>query len=170
MKPPRTKMEDCLKPFLAEIKELQRGWFITLPGESTQSFVIGSLGVCIADMPQALALAGCQHQSSSEPCRRCGVKKGPELGDATFNIESSRRTQQGIVAARESNGIGCGMCYMVPLVCGWEYFPDRRGLVTGIVISAYGFGAFGFGLLAVNIINPDHLNPTIQVDYQKFYT
>jgi len=62
------------------------------------------------------------------------------------------------------------MCYMVPLVCGWEYFPDRRGLVTGIVISAYGFGAFGFGLLAVNIINPDHLNPTIQVDYQKFYT
>jgi hypothetical protein len=54
---------------------------------------------------------------------------------------------------------------MVPLVCGWEYFPERRGLVTGIVISAYGFGAFGFGLLAVKIINPDHLNPTIQVDY-----
>ena len=43
------------------------------------------------------------------------------------------------------NGIGCGMCYMVPLICGWEYFPKKRGLVTGIVISAYGFGAFGFG-------------------------
>jgi len=23
------------------------------------------------------------------------------------------------------NGIGCGMCYMVPLVCSWEYFPNN---------------------------------------------
>jgi len=59
------------------------------------------------------------------------------------------------------NGVGCGMCYFVPLVCGWEYFPSRKGLVTGIVISAYGFGAFGFGLLAVWIVNPTHVNPSI---------
>jgi len=62
------------------------------------------------------------------------------------------------------------MCYFVPLVCGWEYFPHRKGLVTGIVISAYGFGAFGFGLIAVDIVNPTHANPTIQVLDQKFYT
>ena len=37
---------------------------------------------------------------------------------------------------------GNGITYMVSLICGWEYFPERRGLVTGIIISAYGFGSF----------------------------
>ena len=115
MKPPRTKMADCLKPMLAEIKELQQGWYVVLPGDSIPSFVIGSLGVCIADMPQALMLAGCQHQSSAEPCRRCTVKKGPKLGDAGFNIESARRTQQSIAEAREIKGIGNGIGASSPL-------------------------------------------------------
>lgn len=68
------------------------------------------------------------------------------------------------------NGIGCGMAYFVPLVCGWEFFPAKKGLVTGIIISAYGFGSFGFGLLAIDIVNPDHVNPSIQALDQKFYT
>ena len=38
-------------------------------------FVIGSIGVCIADMPQALDLAGCQHQSSGH-------------GDGNFDFSS----------------------------------------------------------------------------------
>tara|TARA_B110000285_G_C15057436_1_gene580398 strand:- start:916 stop:1077 length:162 start_codon:yes stop_codon:yes gene_type:complete len=39
-------------------------------------------------------------------------------------------------------GIGVGITYFVPLVCAWEYFPERKGLVTGIIVGAYGFGAF----------------------------
>ena len=33
------------------------------------------------------------------------------------------------------NGIGCGMCYMIPLVCSWEYFPNNQGMITGIVVA-----------------------------------
>lgn len=39
-------------------------------------------------------------------------------------------------------GIGVGITYFIPLVCAWEYFPERKGLVTGIIIGAYGFGSF----------------------------
>lgn len=52
--------------------------------------------------------------------------------------------------------VGCGTVYMIPLICGWEYFPDRKGLVTGIVMSAYGFGSFAYTLIAQAIVNPDN--------------
>ena len=55
------------------------------------------------------------------------------------------------------NGIGCGMCYMIPLVCSWEYFPNNQGLITGIVVGSYGFASFVFGLISTAICNPNNL-------------
>jgi OFA family oxalate/formate antiporter-like MFS transporter len=46
------------------------------------------------------------------------------------------------------NGLGAGTCYMIPLMIAWEYFPHRRGLVTGIIDGAYGMGAFSYTLLS----------------------
>jgi MFS transporter, OFA family, oxalate/formate antiporter len=60
------------------------------------------------------------------------------------------------------NGIGCGMMYMVPLVCGWEYFPKYKGLITGIIVGAYGFASFGFGLISTDLVNPDNANPVCE--------
>lgn len=60
------------------------------------------------------------------------------------------------------NGLGCGTCYMVPLICSWEYFPQRRGLVTGIILGAYGFGSFFFSLLSTALVNPGHDKATIE--------
>ena len=45
-------------------------------------------------------------------------------------------------------GIGIGLTYMIPLVCCMEYFPNNRGLITGIIESSYGFGSFIFNLIA----------------------
>ena len=42
------------------------------------------------------------------------------------------------------NGLGCGMAYFVALICCWEYFPKRKGLVTGVILGGYGFGSFIF--------------------------
>ena len=55
------------------------------------------------------------------------------------------------------NGIGCGCCYMVPLVCGWEYFPEKRGTVTGCILAAYGFSSFAFSLISTKLVNPDNV-------------
>jgi MFS transporter, OFA family, oxalate/formate antiporter len=66
---------------------------------------------------------------------------------------------------------GIGFCYFPPLQCGWEWEPDRKGLVTGIIIGAFGLGAFVFSILAVSICNPDNASPTIiTAEGTKFYS
>ena len=60
------------------------------------------------------------------------------------------------------NGLGCGMCYMVPLICGWEWFPDKRGLVTGTTLGGYGFGSFIFSQVSTHLVNPDNKNTSIE--------
>jgi OFA family oxalate/formate antiporter-like MFS transporter len=60
------------------------------------------------------------------------------------------------------NGLGCGMCYLVPLICGWEWFPDRKGMVSGVTLGGYGFGSFIFSLVSTHLVNPDGVNPSIK--------
>ena len=41
-------------------------------------------------------------------------------------------------------GLGMGMAYTTTIACCQKWFPDKRGLVTGIIISALGFGGLLF--------------------------
>lgn len=59
-------------------------------------------------------------------------------------------------------GSGIGLAYFTPLVCGWEWMPERKGLVSGIVIGGFGFGSFFFGLLSMQIVNPGNASPTLK--------
>lgn len=60
-------------------------------------------------------------------------------------------------------GMGIGLSYMAPLICCWEHFPKRRGLVSGIIIGAFGFGSFAFNILSTYLINKDDKKPIIAV-------
>jgi len=60
------------------------------------------------------------------------------------------------------NGLGCGMCYLVPLICGWEWFPNRKGLVTGCTLGGYGFGSFIFAQVSTHLVNPNNVNPSLK--------
>ena len=55
--------------------------------------------------------------------------------------------------------VGIGVCYFVPIICGWEYFPTRKGLVSGIILCGYGLGAFFFGFISTAIANPNDEKP-----------
>jgi hypothetical protein len=46
MKPPNTSLDDCIKPLMSEIKELQAGYYLDL-GPGDRVFVFGALGVVI---------------------------------------------------------------------------------------------------------------------------
>jgi OFA family oxalate/formate antiporter-like MFS transporter len=59
------------------------------------------------------------------------------------------------------NGLGSGTCYVVPMVCGWEYFPNKKGMVNGIIIGAFGFSSFFFSLLSTKLVNPNSEAPDI---------
>eukprot|EP01033_Poteriospumella_lacustris_P000809 gene809-575_t len=55
-------------------------------------------------------------------------------------------------------GIGLGLCYTAPVAAAVRWMPHRKGLVTGIIVGGFGFGAFVFGLLATSVVNPNHLS------------
>lgn len=50
---------------------------------------------------------------------------------------------------------------MLPIICGWRYFPNRRGLISGLTIGGYGFGSFIFNFVCKAIANPNNLKPTV---------
>jgi MFS family permease len=52
-------------------------------------------------------------------------------------------------------GIGCGLGYISPVSTLVKWFPDRRGMATGMAIMGFGGGAFLAGYLNVFFI--DHL-------------
>ena len=41
-------------------------------------------------------------------------------------------------------GIAIGTGYMVPIAIGMRWFPDRRGMIAGIAVAGFGFGAMGW--------------------------
>lgn len=38
-------------------------------------------------------------------------------------------------------GAGIGMAYVVPIAVGIKWFPDKKGLISGIAVAGFGFGA-----------------------------
>jgi len=57
--------------------------------------------------------------------------------------------------------IGVSFCYFPPLVAGWQWLPERKGLVTGIILGAFGLGSFIFSLISIAVVNPQNANPTV---------
>jgi hypothetical protein len=53
--------------------------------------------------------------------------------------------------------IGIGLTYFIPLMCGWEWMPNNKGLVSGIILCGFGFGSFIFGFVAMAIVNPNNI-------------
>lgn len=45
-------------------------------------------------------------------------------------------------------GAGIGLGYVVPIAVGMRWFPDRKGLITGLAVAGFGFGAMGWVKIA----------------------
>ncbi|MBF0147543.1 MAG: OFA family MFS transporter [Magnetococcales bacterium] len=43
---------------------------------------------------------------------------------------------------------GIGMGYVVPIAVGMRWFPDHKGLITGLAVAGFGFGALGWVKMA----------------------
>ena len=52
-------------------------------------------------------------------------------------------------------GTGSGFGYVVPTSVGSKWFPDKRGLVIGLMVGGYGAGSGVFGPLALSLIRSD---------------
>ncbi len=58
-------------------------------------------------------------------------------------------------------GMGCGLGYISPVRTLIKWFPDRRGMATGMAIMGFGGGAFLAGYLNVYFINLFGVSKTI---------
>src|SRR5438445_7502911 len=57
-------------------------------------------------------------------------------------------------------GIGLGFGYIVPVAVLVKWFPDRRGLITGIAVGGFGAGALVTAPLATRLIQTVGVLPT----------
>lgn len=60
-------------------------------------------------------------------------------------------------------GIGNGFGYATPIPVGSKWFPDKRGLVIGLMVAGYGAGSAILGPLATRLIANIGWRPTFQV-------
>ena len=59
------------------------------------------------------------------------------------------------------SGIGCGLGYISPVSMLVNWFPDRRGMATGMAIMGFGGGAFVAGYLNVFFMDRFGVAPTV---------
>jgi OFA family oxalate/formate antiporter-like MFS transporter len=60
-------------------------------------------------------------------------------------------------------GTGSGFGYVVPTSVGSKWFPDKRGLVIGLMVGGYGAGSGVFGPLALSLIERVGWRSTFQI-------
>ncbi len=63
------------------------------------------------------------------------------VGTATFGVAWLCATY-GVLG-----GLGLGLGYVTPVAAVTKWFPDRRGLGSGLVVGGFGLGAFGYAHL-----------------------
>lgn len=49
--------------------------------------------------------------------------------------------------------------YTCPLVCGYGWMPDRKGVVSGVIVAGFGAGAAVFNVVATGWVNPENASP-----------
>ena len=55
--------------------------------------------------------------------------------------------------------IGRGIYFYALYVISWEWFPNCKGFVTGIITGAVGLGQLIFMIISTYIVNPDNKAP-----------
>lgn len=51
-------------------------------------------------------------------------------------------------------GAGVGFAYTAPMIAGWSWMPQSKGLVSGAVLTGFGAGGFFFNIIGSKIANP----------------
>lgn len=62
-----------------------------------------------------------------------------------------------------------GLGYFTPLMVGWEWLPQQKGLVTGMILCGFGFASFIYGFIAEALVNPHNVAPVEVPNGDKIY-
>ena len=56
-------------------------------------------------------------------------------------------------------GAGFGLLYMPALKNSWQYFPSKKGLISGLILSCYSIGAILWVVTTMQLANPHNQKP-----------
>ena len=57
--------------------------------------------------------------------------------------------------------MGRGLYFYCFHVLVWEWFPQCKGAVTGLVLAGVGVGSIVFSILSTSIVNPENVAPVL---------
>jgi len=78
---------------------------------------------------------------------------GLMLARLTGNFSSATALIWLIATFSIMGGVGIGAAYVCPIATCVKWFPDKRGLITGLAVAGFGAGAFFFAPLAKALIS-----------------
>ena len=65
-------------------------------------------------------------------------------------------------------GFGMGLTYSTTIACAQKWFPDKRGIITGVIVSALGFGGVLFTPIVGAIIKTIGKDGTVSGELMSF--
>ena len=70
-------------------------------------------------------------------------------------------------------GCGFGLIYMLPLKIAWLYYPKKKGMISGLILSCYSVGAIIWIIITTSIANPNNQTADLIIvngdDHEKLY-
>ena len=117
---------------------------------------------------QFVGLLGAPHLQKA-----VGLKQAMLFGSlmqsfGTYLASYSQNLLQFLLLYAVMFGTGIGLSYTSPLILGFKWFPARKGMVSGLVLSGFGLGGFFFNKLGSKFANPHGLNPSSE-DFAQVY-
>jgi len=105
---------------------------------ATQSQAIFSVGLAVFAV--VMVLAG-KWLAKTTP-RTVALTGGIVLGLGYIGASFVGQTFMGqLITIGILGGAGIGLAYVVPIAVGIQWFPDKKGMITGIAVAGFGFGA-----------------------------
>ena len=92
--------------------------------------------------------------------KRLGPRLTSYIGAALISVctylSSYCKTLSSLVWLQGLVGMGIGLSYSAPIICGFNHFTHNKAIVTGIITTGTGAGPFFFGLVATTYINKEN--------------
>src|SRR5712692_2708780 len=101
--------------------------------------------------------------------RPVGVVGGLLFSLGFFLASFTRSLPMFYLTAGVIAGTGSGFGYVVPTAVGAKWFPDKRGLVVGMMVGGYGAGSGVFGPIASSLIEQVGWRSTFQIFAALFF-
>jgi MFS transporter, OFA family, oxalate/formate antiporter len=121
--------------YTSKLTDPSVGW------SKTQTMMVFSAGLAIFAIVMVVAGRFLQHPKVGP--RRLAIMSGIVLGAGyilagLFGAEHFITT---FIFVGIVGGAGIGIGYVVPIAVGIKWFPDKKGLITGLAVAGFGFGA-----------------------------